>query len=87
MDPFSSKPTELNSPLRDFFAITPSDDTDLPTAARGILVGVSGDVAVIGVGGSSSVVIPALAAGVWHPMNVKRVLSTGTTATGIRGGI
>ncbi len=68
-------------------AITPNDGTDLPADewTRGLYVGVAGDVAVIMVGDTASVVIPALAAGVLHPIRVRRVLATGTTATGIRG--
>lgn len=61
-----------------------SDTANLTNGnCRGIYVGVSGNVAVIFVGASTSVTIPSLAAGIIHPMEVSRILSTGTTATGI----
>jgi hypothetical protein len=65
-------------------AVTPSDTADVPlTVARGLYVGVAGDVSVILAENTAPVTIPGLAAGIWHPMAVRRVRSTGTTATGI----
>lgn len=62
-------------------------DVTLSAVTRGLLVGVSGDVAVQFIDGPDvGVIIPALAAGVWHPMQIRGVLKTGTTATGIRAG-
>lgn len=79
--------TNILASIVDFDVVTPNDSTDLPNAGRvrGIYVGVSGDISVIMTGDTSETakVIPALAAGVWHPMCIKRVRSTGTTATGI----
>jgi hypothetical protein len=67
-------------------AITPSDTTDVTGGIlRGFYVGVAGDVAVIMADGSA-VTWPALSAGVPHPIQVKRIKATGTTATGIVGG-
>lgn len=70
----------------DAFSITPDDNTDLaggPT--RGLYVGVTGNVACI-MSGGTTVTMVGLAAGVWHPIQAQRVLSTGTTATSILGG-
>jgi hypothetical protein len=70
-------------------AVTPSDSTDIYTGVtRGLYVGATGDVSVIFAGDAdaSSVVLTGLAAGVWHPIQVRRVLSTGTTATSIVAG-
>lgn len=79
--------TNILASIVDFDAVTPDDASDLPNAGRvrGIYVGVSGDVSVIMTGDASETtkVIPALAAGIWHPMCIKRVRSTDTTATGI----
>lgn len=62
-------------------SITPSDATDFkPT--RGIYVGAAGDVAVDMADGTA-VTFTELSAGVVHPLSVKRVYSTGTTATNI----
>ena len=63
--------------------MTPNDSTDLTAATRGLYVGVSGDVVVIMADDSAAVTITGLAAGVVHPLRVKRVKSTGTTASSI----
>ena len=71
--------------------ITPSDTATIdfagiPMATRGISIVATGTLRVLTVH-DEDVTIPdgALAAGVIHPMAVKRVYSTGTTATGIVG--
>jgi hypothetical protein len=66
--------------------ITPADGADLTDATRGISIVVAGALKVVTVGGET-VVIPsgALAIGIIHPLEVVRVWSTGTTATGIVG--
>lgn len=64
--------------------VTPNDGTDLPDGiCRGLLVGVSGDVKVTMAGGTT-MVWPALAAGVVHPIQAKRIWATGTTATSVK---
>lgn len=85
-DKFERFKEGLESPPNKAFEITPDDATDLDNVTRALYVGVSGDVAVILEGDSASVVFVGLAAGVWHPMQVKRVLSTGTSAGNIVGG-
>lgn len=66
-------------------AVTPSDSTDLPLGAtRAILLGVDGNIAVDYPNGTSDTIY--LIAGVVHPIQVLRVKSTGTTATGIKAG-
>ena len=64
--------------------ITPSDSADLAEAPRGLYVGVTGDVQVDMADGDT-VIFKALAAGVVHPLMVRRVYSTNTTATDIVG--
>ncbi len=61
--------------------VTPDDNTDLSVTPRALLIGTGGDLAVITRGGQS-LTIPNAPAGVL-PVRVKRVLSTGTTATDI----
>ena len=63
-------------------AITPSDTANLEPVTRAILVAVDGAVAVEYIDGTQHV-IPLLSAGVMHPIHVRKVLSTGTTATGV----
>lgn len=62
------------------FAVTPSDSTVI--AARALYVGVSGDVAVICKGGSAAVTFVGHPVG-YMPVEVTKVMSTGTTATDI----
>jgi hypothetical protein len=81
-DPFSNHESGLTSPARNAAAVTPNDSTDLPTAARGLYIGGAGNVKVTMQGGQD-VTFTALAVGVWYPLSVTRVWSTGTTATNI----
>ena len=69
-------------------AVTPSDTTDLASPTRAVYVGASGNLVVIFVGDqdAATTTLVGLAAGVWHPMQVRRILSTSTTATGIVAG-
>ena len=62
-------------------AVTPSDTVDL-TNSGFLYVGAAGDVKVDTSDGDT-VTFTALAAGIVHPIRVKRVYSTGTTATNI----
>lgn len=64
-------------------AITPNDGADLSRVIHALNVGVTGDVKVTFVDGTEGVM--TLASGALHRMLVKRVWSTGTTATGIKG--
>lgn len=70
------------SPATHAVTVVPSDTTDLDTDGRGFIVGVAGDVKVTTADGST-VVLPAMAAGIVHPIAVKRIWATLTTATGI----
>jgi len=65
--------------------VTPSDTVDLTKVARGIKIGVAGTLKVL-CGGSEAVTLTNLAVGVFHNIAVRRVYSTGTTATGIQVG-
>ena len=67
-------------------AVTPSDTDDLAEPCRSLFVGGAGDVAVIGAGappGDAGCVLKGVAAGTVLPMQARRVLGTGTTATDI----
>lgn len=77
-----------NDPSADkLVAVTPNDSADLtlPNGFVGttyLYVGVSGDVAVVTAAGDS-VTLKSVAAGYFHPVSVRKVLATGTTATDI----
>lgn len=66
------------------FDITPNDSTDLTHNTRGIYCGGGGNLKVDMVGGGT-VTFTSIAGGVIHPIQVKRVYSTGTGATSIIG--
>ena len=72
-----------NAPGTAAFAITPNDSADLANVTRGLLLGAAGNVKVDML--ESGTVTLALAAGIIHPLRVKRVYAAGTTATGIIG--
>lgn len=61
---------------------TQSDTVDLEKPGIGIYVGGSGDVKVTTYDGDDITMV-GLVAGVWHPIQAKRVWVTGTTASSI----
>lgn len=70
-----------SGPATNAAAVTPADGTDLPDGiARALYIGGAGDVSLVTNGGST-VTFVALVAGTILPVLVKRVRSTGTTAT------
>lgn len=78
-------------PARFITLITPSDTDNIAfggmaKATRGLSIAAAGDLRVLTVN-DEDITIPtdALAAGIIHPIAVKRVYFTGTTATGIVG--
>ena len=71
-------------PGDDGFVITPSDTEDLDIPTRGLYVGVVGDVKVDMISGSTLTFV-SMVAGIVHPLQVRRVYSTGTDATDIVG--
>lgn len=73
----------IGGPLTRFRAVTKSDEDDLEFPCRAVYVGTAGNLAVIGAEDAESVVLPSMAAGVWHWMRLTKILSTGTTAQGI----
>ncbi|MDO6587342.1 hypothetical protein Q4543_17660 [Salipiger sp. 1_MG-2023] len=81
-DTFQGMTGGMTGPATHAASVTPSDSTDLSAVSRAIMVGVSGDVAVITQGGET-VTLPSLQAGLPYAVRVSRILSTGTTATGI----
>lgn len=66
-------------------AAAPTLDAVLQRITRGVYVGASGSLQVqfAGDADSASVTLVGLAAGVWHPMQIQKIISAGTTATGI----
>ena len=63
--------------------VTPSDSEDLTNESTGVYVGGTGDIKVDLAGAGTEIVLKGIVAGVWHPLKVKKVYSTDTTATDI----
>lgn len=84
-DPFDDYIRTLESPASSGFAITPDDETDVTNTTRAIYVGSAGDVAVILDDDETAITFGGVSAGLILPVRVRRVLATGTTASGILG--
>jgi hypothetical protein len=63
-----------------YAAVTPNDGADLPFVATALWVGGAGNVAVVNSAGVPTTFV-AVAAGATLPIQCKRVLNAGTTAT------
>ena len=74
----------VTRPAENAVSVTTNDSTDLATDARGVYVGVGGDLKVTLVGGTT-VTFANLAAGVIHPIQARRIWATGTDAADILG--
>ena len=82
--PVASSGPDTKSPALGSFAVTPSDSADLTARIRQITIGTAaGTVAYIAWDGSSNDTGPLPVGS--YPMFATRILSTGTTATGLTG--
>jgi hypothetical protein len=82
-DPYANLIPATDGPLVGGFAVTPGAP-QLPIVTRAIMVGGGGDVAVI-LRNGDALTLPGLQPGAIYPVRVTRVLTAGTTATGIVG--
>ncbi|KAJ54597.1 hypothetical protein ACMU_17990 [Actibacterium mucosum KCTC 23349] len=83
INPFEGRAAPLSGPARDLLPITPDDNTDLSTVAVALFVETGGTVSFVTVAGETrSVSIGDFSI---LPVGVMRVLSTGTTASGLHG--
>jgi len=74
----------LDAPARGAFTITPSDSIDLDPPIRAVYIGGSGDVAVE-TWERETVTFTNLLYSYVLPIRCRKVLSSGTTATGLVG--
>ena len=79
----TNKVVVMASPITGAFAITPNDSADLSEMTVNLYIGTAGTAKLTMFDGSV-VTYANLAAG-RHPLRVKRVWATGTSATGIVG--
>lgn len=70
------------TPSGDLQLWTLSDTVESPRATRGVYVGTSGNLRVL-TDEDQDVIIPSLAAGVIHPLRIKKAFSTSTTAANV----
>lgn len=81
-DSFSGRAASIIGPAGTLIAVTPSDTADLAVGAtRAIHVGTAGTLAVVDMNGNAAVLRSL--DGQYHPVRVRRILATGTTATDI----
>lgn len=81
IDEFGSYSRGLGGPLTSAIQVTPNNSNDLSHVSRALFVGVGGDLRVITLDGQT-VTFGGMGPG-WHPIRVRRILSTGTTASAI----
>ena len=72
-----------SNPGDDAFPITPNDGADLAEPVRALLIGTAGALSVVTLTGTTRT-FPGVPVGLF-PIGVRRVRSTGTTATNIIG--
>lgn len=77
-DSFINNAIGLSSPGTDYEPVTPSDANELARVTRGIIIGTEGVIRALTAEGNdrTSKILPAG----WHPLRVKKIFSSGTTA-------
>lgn len=77
--------SQVDSKAKNAETVSPVDEEDLDSITQGLYIGVSGDVTVTleNMTDDTNITLKDLAAGVIHPLKIKRVWETGTTATDI----
>lgn len=80
MSSLTERSPTLSSPARNIAAVTPDDATDLPNEAKAIEVQTAGNIKLTTVGGTT--ITKYFWVG-YHSLEVKRIWSTNTTASGI----
>lgn len=84
-DPYAQRSIPVNSYARNAFQVTPSDTNNLPTYAKALYIGTEGNIAVVPVNAAddTDVVTFVVGTGVILPIQVRRVMDTGTDAEDI----
>jgi hypothetical protein len=80
-DPFVNFQPGLQTPVRNSFAITPSDSAELPFVTRAIFVGSAVDITARLADDTASVTFKAVAAGSMLPIRARQIYATGTNAS------
>ena len=78
---------KTSAPYQTIVAITPHDTNNVSGGlVRAIWVGAAGAVRIL-TWDDSDVILPAMQAGIWHPIAVKRVFATNTAAGVVSAGV
>ena len=83
-DKFQNQSDNVDLQARKLLAITPHNDNDLADLPKALYIGTGGTIAIIAADNTTSVSL-TVQDGALLPIRAKRVLVTGTTATGIVG--
>jgi len=81
-DAHAHRAPSAQAPARRAAAVTPDDSADLPRTAKALYLGVGGDLCVVPADGGASVSLINHPPG-YAPVQVRRVMATGTTAAQI----
>lgn len=86
-DPYQHAQSHIQNPITNAFAVTPSNTLDLPVVTRSIYIGSGGDLRVTlkDMADGTFITYRNMIEGLSYPLRVKRVFSTGTTASNIIG--
>jgi hypothetical protein len=83
-DNFRTHETNLESPARNAYLVSPNDSVDLPITTRALMVNNPGDVKVeFARDIEGAAVVLKLAASTVYPFCIRRIWANGTTATQI----
>jgi hypothetical protein len=83
IDPFPQQQDSVLAPSRNTVAVTPHDVNALPSAAKRLYVGATGDVVLRAVDSVADVTYKAVPTGAYISVRAAYVRATGTTATNI----
>ena len=83
-DKFQNQSDNVDLQARKLLSISPDNAVDLVNLPKALYIGVGGTIAIIAADDTAAVTL-TVAAGSLLPIRAKRVLVTGTTATGIVG--
>lgn len=81
-DSFAGTADAVSAQANRWVAVTPNDGADLAFVPKALWVNVAGNLALVDADGNDAIF--AVAASIPIPLRARRVLATGTTATGIR---
>jgi hypothetical protein len=80
-NPFENRAPSIEGPATDIMDVTPDDITDLPEVATALYIETGGDLSLVTERGAQRQV--AVADFTFLPVGIRRVMASGTTATGI----